>query len=215
MRWLAPEIIKPSTGTGNALESKPADVFAFAMLAIEVFTVKVPFEGLGGPGTASRIFKGDRPEFPGNAEDVGLTIPMREFLQKCWDQDPTKRPTIEDVVTTWEGLLGNDMCVQRTSRNRNRGESAPNADDSPSEPGPSHPSTETEEQPDRPSKCFLCSLDINNSSTWRVTMFRFWRDRKNLQEGVAWVEVNSGLDPAPFIPLLLGRIASRLSPAAF
>ena len=166
VRWLAPEIIRPPQDTSNhVLESKPADVFAFAMLAVEVFTGKVPFEEQGNPGAASRIFKGDRPEFPQNAEDVGLTIQMWELLQRCWDAEPTKRPTIEEVVETWDGLIENEKQVQRTSNDQNRGESGPIADDSSSKPEPTHPSTGIGEQPIRPSKYFLSSLDIANSFT--------------------------------------------------
>ena len=117
VRWLAPEIIKPPHGT-TAVESKPADVFAFAMLAIEVFTGRLPFEGKGNSVAAKRILNGVRPEFPQNAEDVGLTVPMWDFLQRCWDGDPTKRPKIDEVVTTWEGFLKNEGYVQITLNNR-------------------------------------------------------------------------------------------------
>jgi serine/threonine protein kinase len=115
-RWLAPEIIKPPPGATGVAESKPADIFAFAMLAIEVFTGKLPFEKCGNSGAANRILKGDRPELPQNAEVLGLTVKMWEFLQKCWDPDPTERPTIEDVVRTWKGFLGINKCVQNLRR---------------------------------------------------------------------------------------------------
>jgi hypothetical protein len=93
------------------VESKPADIFAFAMLAVEVFTGKVPFEGQGNPQAVTRIFKGERPGFPQNAKGVGLTLPMWEFLQRCWHADPMMRPEIEEVVRTWEGFLENNVYV--------------------------------------------------------------------------------------------------------
>ena len=83
-RWLVPEIANPPHDT----ESKRADVFVFGMLAIEVFTGKLPFEGYSGSETASRIRRGERPEFPQNADDFGLTVHMRELILRCWHRDP-------------------------------------------------------------------------------------------------------------------------------
>ena len=122
-RWLAPEIIKPlPCPTGVAVESKPADIFAFGMLVIEVLTGKPPFEGCSEPGAARRILRGDRPELPQNAGDVDLTNPMRDFIQRCWREDPAKRPEIDEVVTTWEGFLQveNDEYVKGTLNDRFR-----------------------------------------------------------------------------------------------
>ena len=149
MRWLAPEIIKlPPNATG--MESKPADIFAFAMLVIEVFTGKLPFEGQSSSGAANRIFRGDRPPFPQNAENVGFTVQMWELLQGCWDSNPAERPTIGGVVTTWESLLRNDEHEQTASNDQNHGALIPDADDSPTEPRPTSPLLEDKGQ--RPSK---------------------------------------------------------------
>jgi len=137
------------------MESKPADVFAFAMLASEVFTGKVPFSELGNPGAVTRIFRGERPEFPPNAEDVGLTTEMWGLLRRCWDSNPMVRPTIEEVVMMWEGFLGIDGRAQGTSGGQNSGGFIPGVEGPPSESGPMLPSAGTGRQPDRPSECLL------------------------------------------------------------
>ena len=124
MVWLAPEIIKPET-PGALLESKPADVFAFSMLVFEVFTGKLPFEGKGRSRAAHRIVNGDRPKFPQGAEDIGLTTQVWEFLEEGWHMDPEERPTIEEVVRTWGGFLGNGELVQRTPNDQGHGEPVP------------------------------------------------------------------------------------------
>ena len=103
-RWLAPEIIYPPDLIDFAVESKPADVFAFGMLGAEVFTGQLPFEGHSNLGAAHLISKGGRPELPQNAE---VTVQVRELLQRCWDQDPVERPVIDEVVETLEGILKN------------------------------------------------------------------------------------------------------------
>ena len=62
-RWLAPEIINLSHGCSGmpVTETKPGDVFSFAMLAVEVFTGKIPFEEQRNEMVALRISEGGRP----------------------------------------------------------------------------------------------------------------------------------------------------------
>lgn len=106
-RRLAPEIINPSQ-KGNAapmMESKAADVFAFGMFAVEVFTGKIPFEEQKYGAVALRISRGGEPEVPRSAQGVGLTSEMWGLLENCWQQNPSKRPTMEEVAERWRGLV--------------------------------------------------------------------------------------------------------------
>lgn len=109
---LAPEL----TNVTNApiVESMPGDIFAFSMLAFEVLTGEPPFSGQPPATTALLVSQGGRPEFPQNSEDVRLTAQMQRFLQRCWHHSPTERPTVDDVVRTFE-LLESNKYVQRTS----------------------------------------------------------------------------------------------------
>ena len=63
------------------VESKVADVFTFAMLVVEVFTGKVPFEGQKNEALVLLISQGGRPE---NPQAVGLTNEMWKLLESCW-----------------------------------------------------------------------------------------------------------------------------------
>ena len=112
-RWLAPEIINPvRKGTGMpVMESKPTDVFAFAMFAIEVFTGKIPFEEQKNEAVVLRISQGGRPEMPENARAVGLTDEMWKLLENCWQQNRKKRPTMEEVVRRWQKFVEHDEGV--------------------------------------------------------------------------------------------------------
>lgn len=105
---LAPELTHVESSL--VTESKAADIFAFAMLALELFTTKPPFGGQLPARTALLISRGNRPEFPQNAEDVGLTPQMQNFLRGCWHHNPIERPTIDEVVRTLE-LLDSNECV--------------------------------------------------------------------------------------------------------
>ena len=100
-RWLAPELIKPPQSR-QPVGTKQADIFAFAMLDIEVFTEELPF---GNSITHRRavllISKGDRPEKPSGIESRGFSTEMWLFIQRCWRQNPTERPSIDAVVAAW------------------------------------------------------------------------------------------------------------------
>ena len=119
-RWLAPEIIDPFRDVNGMLvvESKPADVFAFAMLTVEVFTGKIPFEELKNEAVVPWVLGGGRPEKPESARVVGLTDEMWELLGGCWQQDPKKRPTMEEAVGRWRRFVEHNgdgvvtECVQ-------------------------------------------------------------------------------------------------------
>lgn len=122
-RWPAPEIIDFSCdGDGTPVtESKFADVFAFAMFAVEVFTDKAPFDGQPPAKVVLCIQSGERPEMPGDAQGAGLTVKVWRLLESCWQQDPKKRPTMKEVVRRWRRFAeykNNDdtttRCVQTT-----------------------------------------------------------------------------------------------------
>jgi len=107
--WLAPEIINPARNMNGTpvLESKPADVFAFGMLAVEVFAGEMPFGGQTNAVVALYILRGHRPEMPENAQAVGLTREIWKLLQRCWHRNPEKRPTMEEIVKRWEKFVEN------------------------------------------------------------------------------------------------------------
>ncbi|KAF9642025.1 kinase-like protein [Thelephora ganbajun] len=106
-QWLAPEIIDPPSEADfkPLIASKSADVFAFAMLAVEVFSGRTPFEDTNDALAGIRILEGKRPAKPQAAEQLGFTVEMWEFIEKCWNASPNKRPTIDEVVRTWEGFV--------------------------------------------------------------------------------------------------------------
>ena len=120
-RWLAPEIIDPPNKASSkpSIASKPADVFAFAMLAVEVFTGKVPFGNMKNESVVIQIASGKRPAKPQAAEQLGLTAEMWKFIEKCWTPNPNKRPTIDEVVSTWEGFV-NGYVVSSSASSTSR-----------------------------------------------------------------------------------------------
>ena len=109
LRWYAPEIIasieKPKPYPTPPPASESADVFAFAMLAVEVFTGNVPFENMKKKAVTIQILNGKRPPKPPDAEQLGLTEEMWKSIEKCWCDNPKKRPAIDEVVRAWNGFV--------------------------------------------------------------------------------------------------------------
>ncbi|KAF8990025.1 hypothetical protein BDQ17DRAFT_1372489 [Cyathus striatus] len=87
LRWQAPELIglEDSPPVKGTTES---DIYAFACVCYEIFVGKIP-----------HIRKTPSPPEPNStAYRYGLTDWMWSLIEKCWDQNPTKRPMISDVV---------------------------------------------------------------------------------------------------------------------
>lgn len=93
------------------MESKAADVFAFGMFALEVFTGQVPFSEYTNEAVVSLVSQGRRPPgMPENAQEVGLTNDMWTLLENCWQQRYKKRPSMEGVVREWRRFVENGDC---------------------------------------------------------------------------------------------------------
>ena len=117
-RWLAPEIIGPPKPSSKPMmASKSADVFAFAMLAVEVFSGKVPFGNMKNESVVIQIATGKRPAKPRAGKQLGLSAEMWRFIGRCWSANASERPTIDEVVGTWEGFVnGYDGLVRVVRR---------------------------------------------------------------------------------------------------
>lgn len=112
-RWLAPELINPPRKKGNRQEAgtEQADIFAFAMLAIEVFTGALPFGDVRHETAILMIAQGQRPGKPQGAESRGFTPEIWKFIRKSWNQSPAKRPGVGDVVVAWQRFESQERYV--------------------------------------------------------------------------------------------------------
>jgi hypothetical protein len=120
-RWLAPELINPPRKKGyrQPAGTEQADIFAFAMLAVEVFTGELPFGDVRHETAILMIARGQRPEKPQGAGSRGFTPEIWRFIQKCWHQNPVKRPDIKTIVIAWQEFDSLERCVTRpTVQNR-------------------------------------------------------------------------------------------------
>nr|KAJ3419815.1 Leucine-rich repeat serine/threonine-protein kinase 2 [Polyrhizophydium stewartii] len=89
LRWVAPEV-----HTSGYKLAKPSDVFAFAMMAVEVLTGDVPFGAdVSSNEVVAKIKAGERPARPDGVPDA-----LWQVVEECWQQDPGARPSFAAVV---------------------------------------------------------------------------------------------------------------------
>lgn len=94
--YLAPEILQ-----GNDDYDESTDVYAFAMIAYQIITEKVPFNEINDSSSLkNKIINGDRPEF---LESVPQE--MQNLLSRCWSDIPEERPKFKEIFS----ILSGDM----------------------------------------------------------------------------------------------------------
>lgn len=89
--WMAPEVLNAESYT------EKADVYSFGIVLYEIITRKTPYLGLTGPQIASRVVnQQERPDcsyIPDDCPEI-----LKELMMKCWDQEPSNRPTFSDCT---------------------------------------------------------------------------------------------------------------------
>ena len=82
--------------------------------SIQMFSGKIPFEGVELDEIELHLQSGERPSLP--ADDLsrhrGLSAEMELLIQDCWTQVPAKRPSADTVVERLK-LLPNQPVDQR------------------------------------------------------------------------------------------------------
>lgn len=86
--YVAPELIEGEEFT------KACDVYSFALIIYEMLTLANPFQNMRGlySGLAD-VLNGKRPHIDSSIDDC-----YRELIERCWADDPKKRPTFDEIV---------------------------------------------------------------------------------------------------------------------
>lgn len=88
-----PSYMAPELFAGKPFNSS-VDVYAFGVLLCELFSGEQPFYGYDYMDLRRKVPLGERPELPRFDTPEGI----RRLIKECWDEDPGRRPTFEDVV---------------------------------------------------------------------------------------------------------------------
>ncbi|KAJ6582057.1 kinase-like domain-containing protein, partial [Mycena capillaripes] len=92
-RYMAPELLG-SDDPELARPSFASDVFAFAGLALEMYTGKVPFFQWQDLAVPIKVLRNERPARP---DSPVIPDHFWDLMQCCWSEEPTARPSMEDV----------------------------------------------------------------------------------------------------------------------
>ncbi|EIN03829.1 kinase-like protein [Punctularia strigosozonata HHB-11173 SS5] len=98
-RWLAPELVVDKPGEIPQYRF-PVDIFSFGMTALEILSGVVPYDYYSDTRVVVAKFHGELPRRPEGEEVMrrGLGDGFWQFLLDCWEEEPTKRPTIDQVI---------------------------------------------------------------------------------------------------------------------
>ena len=107
--WAAPEVFAGERAyTSYSLK---VDVYSFGMVLYELMERKPPFNHLTSRfDIMDLVAQGKRPE-----TTVEIPDSYRELMEKCWQQDPMRRPDFQTIVSSLE-----DLCLREKEAQKAR-----------------------------------------------------------------------------------------------
>eukprot|EP01103_Thecamoeba_quadrilineata_P015349 TRINITY_DN4823_c0_g1_i1.p1 TRINITY_DN4823_c0_g1~~TRINITY_DN4823_c0_g1_i1.p1 ORF type:complete len:545 (+),score=65.65 TRINITY_DN4823_c0_g1_i1:29-1663(+) len=94
--YTAPEL------SSNTPPSPACDIFSLGILLWEIWTREVPFAGESVDSIRTAIISQKRPKIP-----QGLDPVYADLIRRCWDGDPSGRPSAREVNVQFNSLTGN------------------------------------------------------------------------------------------------------------
>lgn len=104
VRWAAPENFQvPEDDESISSPQLASDIYSFGCIMLQVFTGKVPYSELRSDHQVTvQILRGRKPARP-------VTPPIADalwdFMQKCWLDEPERRPSAKEVLMFIQGQL--------------------------------------------------------------------------------------------------------------
>lgn len=97
LRYSAPEMFQKNYTDQMTFEIfAPRDVYAFAIQGWEIFSRKHPWADISHPQIVSSVVQGKRPDIS-LLEYLPVFEKLRVLIEKCWHQNPNKRPSMAEV----------------------------------------------------------------------------------------------------------------------
>ena len=93
-RYMAPEV-----ALVDAVYNLSADVYSFGVLAWQILALQAPFEEID-QGIKSYSRDRLRPKIDARGKHSHWPKKIRSLLAQCWNEDTSKRPSSEEILTT-------------------------------------------------------------------------------------------------------------------
>ncbi|KAH7890108.1 kinase-like domain-containing protein [Phlebopus sp. FC_14] len=102
VRYMSPELLNPPQSESDSTSgpiirtTKPADVWAFAVAATEIFSSKLPYHRYPSDNKALLfVVSGGTLAKDDYKDDIPRSV--WTMLRECWDAAPAKRPTMDEI----------------------------------------------------------------------------------------------------------------------
>jgi len=100
--WMAPELFEHNQ------YNESIDVYAYAVVLFQLLTGIIPFGGkISTFELGRRVLNGERPAIPNS-----IPVEFSDMINRCWDQDPSNRPTFSQIVDWFNDL---NVCIEGTN----------------------------------------------------------------------------------------------------
>uniref|UniRef100_A0A7E4V6B7 Guanylate cyclase n=1 Tax=Panagrellus redivivus TaxID=6233 RepID=A0A7E4V6B7_PANRE len=110
--WMAPEHIRNPTEHGT----KQGDMYSFGIISSEILTRQAPWGVEGRDGKLDELIYlikrgGSNPPRPpmSNVSIVDLNPAVVHLVNDCWNEDPPRRPTVEQAKTIVKSMSGRNL----------------------------------------------------------------------------------------------------------
>ncbi|TEB34715.1 kinase-like protein [Coprinellus micaceus] len=99
--YQAPEILACEDMRTRLPLSDKSDVYSFACVCYEIMSMRVPFQAFSTSAIVLAVSRRKRPEKPAPTDvaviNLGLNTRLWDLIERCWQQEPERRPTVKDV----------------------------------------------------------------------------------------------------------------------
>ena len=86
------------------------DVYSFAMIILELVSLKLPFDDWEESQIPFDVANGERPNIPSHCDPF-----FKELITQCWQGEPTKRPSFSIILERIKRITNNGKVFPYSS----------------------------------------------------------------------------------------------------